>query len=197
MCSWPREKCARGGHQTHIPVMNSEAIKQLQQYARHPCHSYVFQRRRCRFRKILRSRRRRCVPNGSQRSTRRAAGKRSGRRRGFHTLFELRQYIILGVRRRLLRGAPPALAPLQAARAREGEQRWRRGLWRSLQGEGRAEQAKAAGTSPGTSKFVGKVADLSTLSFARFCANGIDHVCGTVNPTRVLLLIDPRFGPIC
>ena len=178
--------------------MSSEAIKQLQQYARHPRHSHIFQRRRFRFRKPLRSRRRRGLPFGSQRSTRRAAGKRSGRRRGFHTLFELRQYIILGVRRRLLRGAPPALAPLQAARAREGEQRWRRGRWRSLQGEGGgAEQAKAAGTSPGTSKFVGKVADLSTLSFARFCANGIDHVCGTVNPTRVLLLIDPRFGPLC
>ncbi len=136
MCSWPREKCARGGRQTHIPVMSSEAIKQLQQYARHPRRSHIFQWRRLRFRKPLRSRRRRCVPNGSRRSTRRAAGKRSGWRRGFHTLFELRQYIILGVRRRLLRGAPPALAPLQAARAREGEQRWRRGRWGSLQREG-------------------------------------------------------------
>ncbi len=144
MCSWPREKCARGGHQTHIPVMNSEAIKQLQQYARHPGHSHIFQRRRSRFRKPLRSRRRRCVPNGSRRSTRRAADKRSGRRRGFHTLQELRQYIIPGVRRRLLRGAPPALAPLQAARAREGEQRWRRGRWRSLQGGGRTTQKQRA-----------------------------------------------------
>ena len=162
--------------------MSSEAIKQLQQYARHPRHSHIFQRRRLRFRKPLRSRRRGCVPNGSQRSTRRAAGKRSGRRRGFHTLFELRQYIILGVRRRLLRGAPPALAPLQAARAREGEQRWRRGQWRSLQGEGRAEQAKAAGTSPGTSKFLGKVVDLLTFSFFVFAQTGFTVFVGQSIP---------------
>ena len=117
---WPREKYARGGRQTHILVMSSEAIKQLQQYAQHPRHSHIFQRRRFRFRKALRSRRRRCVPNGSQRNTRRAAGKRSGRRRGCHTLFELRQYIILGVRRRLLRGAPPPwLLSRPPARERE------------------------------------------------------------------------------
>ena len=45
-------------------------------------------------------------------------------------------------------------------------------------GGGGAEQAKAAGTSPGTSKFLGKVVDLLIFSFFVFAQTGLTMFVG-------------------